>query len=910
MAIPKPNHSLAILVILLAVSGTSSQRQCNPACKAKEPFSCDSILTFNRTGFPLNFTFGVSTSAYQIEGSAHRALNSWDYFTHRYPEKVRDRSSGDLACDSYHLYTEDVEMLKRLNVQAYRFSIAWSRVLPRYGDGSNPPGRCTSCELGGDSGTEPYVVAHHQLLAHAEAVSLYRKRYQKFQGGKIGTTLIGTWFTPLNETSSLDKAAAKRAFDFTVGWFLDPLVYGDYPKTMKEIIGARLPIFTPRESKLVKGSLDFLGLDYYFTQYATDATTRPENPNVLTDPVVTLSYYNIDLLSFLLPQAASFVYYPPGFRSILNYIKEAYKNPLTYITENGFSDYGNLPIANALADTERIQCHCSHLSCLKCSIEDGCNVAGYFAWSLMDNYEFVEGYTLRFGMNWVNFTNPADRKEKDSGKWFSNSQNVCNPACKAKEPFKCDNSLTFNRTSFPKNFTFGAATSAYQIEGAAHRALNGWDYYTHRYPEKVPDRSSGDLACDSYDLYKEDVKLLKRMKVQAYRLSIAWSRVLPKGRLIGGIDENGIKYYNNLINELKANGIEPYVTIFHWDVPQTLEDKYGGFLSRRIVEDYTNYAELLFQRFGDRVKFWITLNQPYSLASKGYGDGSYPPGRCTGCEFGGNSGTEPYIVAHHQLLAHAKVVSLYRKRYQARGKIGTTLIGRWFTPLNGNSILDKAAAKRAFDFFVGWFLDPLVYGTYPKIMRQMVGNRLPKFTPQESKLVKGSLDFLGLNYYVTQYATDAPPSTQPNVLTDPRVALGCMSKKCCPYNSYIYAPSFVYYPPGFRQILNYIKNKYGNPLTYITENVADLDIGNLTLPDALADNGRIQNHCSHLSCLKCSIDDGCNVAGYFAWSLMDNYEFGNGYTLRFGLNWVNFSNPADRREKAYGKWFSKFIIKQ
>ncbi|RID62565.1 hypothetical protein BRARA_E01629 [Brassica rapa] len=152
-------------------------------------------------------------------------------------------------------------------------------------------------------------------------------------------------------------------------------------------------------------------------------------------------------------------------------------------------------------------------------------------------------------------------------------------------------------------------------------------------------------------------------------------------------------------------------------------------------EDYKKYAELLFQRFGDRVKFWITLNQPYSLASKGYGDGSYPPGRCTGCEFGGDSGIEPYIVGHNQLLAHAIAVALYRKRYQKLqgGKIGTTLIGRWFTPLNENSIRDTAAAKRAFKFFVGWFL---------------VGNRLPKFTPQESKLVKGSLDFLGLNYYV------------------------------------------------------------------------------------------------------------------------------------------------------------------
>ncbi|WZZ07747.1 hypothetical protein YC2023_093668 [Brassica napus] len=490
----------------------------------------------------------------------------------------------------------------------------------------------------------------------------------------------------------------------------------------------------------------------------------------------------------------------------------------------------------------------------------------------------------------------------------SNCQNACNPECKAKEPFNCDNSLTFNRTGFPKNFTFGAATSAYQIEGAAHRALNGWDYYTHRYPERVPDRSSGDVACDSYDLYKvrgyisEDVKLLKRLKVQAYRLSIAWSRVLPskyrntnirrffKGRLTGGVDENGIAYYNNLINELKANGIEPFVTIFHWDVPQTLEDEYGGFLSPRIVEDFKNYAELLFQRFGDRVKFWITLNQPYSLSSKGYGDGSYPPGRCTGCEFGGDSGTEPYIVTHHQLLAHAEAVSLYRKRYQKfqGGKIGTTLIGRWFAPLNETSDLDQAAARRAFQFFVGWFLDPLVYGEYPTIMRELVGDRLPKFTPQESDLVKGSLDFLGLNYYVTQYASDAspPPQTHPSVLTDPR------------------SPSFVYYPPGFRQILNHIKDNYQNPLTYITENGV-ADYGNLTVANALADNGRIQNHCSHLSCLKCSIEDGCNVAGYFAWSLMDNYEFGNGYTLRFGMNWVNFTNPADRREKDSGKWYSR-----
>ncbi|CAD5315237.1 unnamed protein product [Arabidopsis thaliana] len=362
-----------------------------------------------------------------------------------------------------------------------------------------------------------------------------------------------------------------------------------------------------------------------------------------------------------------------------------------------------------------------------------------------------------------------------------------------------------------KNFTFGAATSAYQVEGAAHRALNGWDYFTHRYPERVSDRSIGDLACNSYDLYKDDVKLLKRMNVQAYRFSIAWSRVLPS--------------------------IEPFVTIFHWDVPQDFRRRIWRLL-KPTYSDFKNYAELLFQRFGDRVKFWITLNQPYSLAVKGYGDGQYPPGRCTDCEFGGDSGTEPYIVGHHELLAHMEAVSLYRKRYQKfqGGKIGTTLIGRWFIPLNETNDLDKAAAKREFDFSVGWFLDPLVYATY----------RPP------------------------------PMPTQHSVLTDSGVTIGFERNGVS---------------IGVKASIN-----FGFELLMLIAN-------------ALADNGRIQFQCSHLSCLKCAIEDGCNVAGYFAWSLMDNYEFGNGYTLRFDMNWVNFTNPADRREKASGKWFSRFIAK-
>ncbi|CAL9226376.1 unnamed protein product [Arabidopsis halleri] len=212
--------------------------------------------------------------------------------------------------------------------------------------------------------------------------------------------------------------AARREIDFIVGWFLDPLVYGDYPKIMKDTLGERLPRFTLLESQLVKGSIDFLGLNYYFTQYATDSLQPISTPpNIQTDPRANISFSRGGVLIGV--QSANFVYYPPGLRQILNYIKDNYANPLTYITENGFSTFGNLTLAEALADQGRIESHCSHLSCLKCAIEDGCNIAGYFPWSSMDNYEFSSGYTIRFGLNYVNFTNPADRREKDSAKWYS-----------------------------------------------------------------------------------------------------------------------------------------------------------------------------------------------------------------------------------------------------------------------------------------------------------------------------------------------------------------------------------------------------------------------------------------------------------------------------------------------------------
>uniref|UniRef100_A0A0R0HPQ5 Beta-glucosidase n=1 Tax=Glycine max TaxID=3847 RepID=A0A0R0HPQ5_SOYBN len=293
---------------------------------------------------------------------------------------------------------------------------------------------------------------------------------------------------------------------------------------------------------------------------------------------------------------------------------------------------------------------------------------------------------------------------------------------------------SLNRTSFPPGFIFGTASSAYQYEGAANEGGRGpstWDAYSHKYPEKISDRSNGDVAVDQYHRYKEDVGIMKYMNTDAYRFSISWSRILPKGKISAGINQEGIKYYNNLINELLANDLLPFVTLFHWDLPQALQDDYGGFLSPHIINDFQDYAKLCFKEFGDRVKHWITFNEPWSYSM----------------------GSEPYLSSHYQLLAHAAAVKIYKTNYQAsqNGLIGITLNCHWFIPFS-NDTLDHQAALRALDFMFGWFMQPLTTGNYPETMQSLLGSRLPNFTEEQSKLLIGSFDFVGLNYYTTNYA--------------------------------------------------------------------------------------------------------------------------------------------------------------
>ncbi|CAL4929768.1 unnamed protein product [Urochloa decumbens] len=473
------------------------------------------------------------------------------------------------------------------------------------------------------------------------------------------------------------------------------------------------------------------------------------------------------------------------------------------------------------------------------------------------------------------------------------------------------------RGSFPQGFVFGTASSAYQYEGAVKedgRGKTTWDTFAHTFG-KVADFSNADVAVDHYHRFEEDIQLMADMGMDAYRFSISWSRILPNG--IGQVNQAGIDHYNKLIDALLAKGIEPYVTLYHWDLPQALEDRYNGWLDRQIVNDFAAYAEICFKAFGDRVKHWITLNEPHTVAIQGYDDGLQAPGRCSlllhlYCK-AGNSGTEPYIVAHNFILAHATVSDVYRRNYKAtqNGELGIAFDVMWFEPMT-NTTLDIEAAKRGQEFQLGWFADPFFFGDYPASMRSRVGDRLPKFTADESALVKGALDFVGINHYTTYYtkhnSTNIIGRLLHNTLADTgTISLPFRNGKAIGDR----ANSIWLYivPSGMRSLMNYVKDRYNSPPIYITEN--GMDDGNspfTSLKDALKDSKRIKYHNDYLTNLAASIkEDGCDVRGYFAWSLLDNWEWTAGYSSRFGLYFVDYKDNLKRYPKSSVQWFKTLL---
>uniref|UniRef100_A0A8C7Y7S1 Lactase n=1 Tax=Oryzias sinensis TaxID=183150 RepID=A0A8C7Y7S1_9TELE len=514
---------------------------------------------------------------------------------------------------------------------------------------------------------------------------------------------------------------------------------------------------------------------------------------------------------------------------------------------------------------------------------DGVKVKGYIATSLLDSFEWLHGYIYAFGLHYVDFNDPnRPRTPKFSAHYYY--QVMKNNGF----PETAEFGKLWGR--FAEGFMWSTATASYQIEGAWRadgKGISIWDKFTHT-PGKVLNNDNGDIACDSYNKLEVDIGLLKQLKVTHYRMSISWPRVLPDGT-INNINEAGVDYYHRVIDALLAANIQPQVTLYHWDLPQAIEDQ-GGWLSDIVVDRFRDYADFLFSRFGQKVKFWITINEPYIIALLGYGYGSFAPG------ISHDPGSLHYVAGHNVIKAHAEAWHVYNDKYRAeqKGRISITLNSDWAEPRNPYKQEDIDAAKRYMDFFLGWFANPIFKGDYNEPMKRIIRerslaaglekSRLPEFTPAEIERIKGTHDFFGLNHYTSVLAFSVDFGDTQNYDADRGVAVISDRTWLESGSNWLRIA-----PLGFRKLLKYIKEEYGDPPILVTEN-------------GVSENGPVDLNDEHRSffyenyineALKANMTDGANVIGYTAWSLMDNLEWASGYGERFGLFYVNHTN-ADR----------------
>ena len=418
---------------------------------------------------------------------------------------------------------------------------------------------------------------------------------------------------------------------------------------------------------------------------------------------------------------------------------------------------------------------------------------------------------------------------------------------------------------FPSEFLWGCATSAYQIEGSPLADGAGpsiWQRFCHT-PGLVRDGDTGDIACDHYRRSLEDVALMRRLGLTAYRFSIAWGRLLPQGR--GGVNTAGLDFYDRLVDALLANGIEPMVTLYHWDLPATLDDL-GGWLNPDIPKWFAEYAAIAFRRLDDRVKLWATLNEPWVVADGGYLHGVLAPGH--------RNRFEPPIVTHQLLCAHGAAVQAYRS--EGRHRIGIVVNLEPKYPAS-DSAEDRAATERADAYMNRQYLDPLFHGRYPDEMSDIFGDAWPRWPQEELDAIRQPIDFLGVNYYTRSVV---------------RADAGAWLLRAAPVRqkqATYTETGWEVFARGLTDTLVRVKERYGNPPLYVTENGAAFFDPPTVEGDRLADPLRVDYLQRHVEAVHAAIAAGVDVRGYFAWSLLDNFEWSLGYSKRFGIVHVDFA---------------------
>jgi beta-glucosidase len=441
----------------------------------------------------------------------------------------------------------------------------------------------------------------------------------------------------------------------------------------------------------------------------------------------------------------------------------------------------------------------------------------------------------------------------------------------------------FMPAPFPADFLWGAATSAYQIEGSpladgAGRSV--WHEFTHT-PGRIHCNQTGDTACDHYHRYRDDVALMRELGLNAYRFSVSWSRVLPEGR--GRINQRGLDFYQHLVDALLEQGIQPMLTLCHGDWPTAL-DRLGGWLNPDSAHWFADYAQVLFRALDDRVKLWVTLNDPGAIVDGGYVQGVLPPGLR-------NLYAAP-VAAHHLLRAHAATVQAYRA--EGRHQIGLAVNLEPKYPAT-ETVEDLNATMRADAYSNRYFLDPVLLGNYPPELAEIFGAAWPRFTDADLALIHQPIDFIGVNYYRRQVVRhDA--SIWP-------LAVGGVRQEQQTHT----ALDWEVYPQGLTDILQWVASRYGSVPLYITENGAAF----YDPPQAdgeVEDSLRRRYLRDHLQAAQAAIANGVNLRGYFAWSLLDGFEWISGYAQRFGLIHVDYATQR-RTLKTSARFYAEFIRK-
>lgn len=435
---------------------------------------------------------------------------------------------------------------------------------------------------------------------------------------------------------------------------------------------------------------------------------------------------------------------------------------------------------------------------------------------------------------------------------------------------------------FPSGFLWGAATSAYQIEGSPLADGAGqsiWHRFAHT-PGKTANGETGDIACDHYNRWREDVEIMRALGLKAYRFSVSWSRIFPEGK--GRVNEGGLDHYERLVDALLDAGIEPLITLYHWDLPAAL-DNLGGWLNRDIAGWFADYGTALFRRLDGRVTKWTTLNEPWVVTDGGYLFGALAPGHA--------NLFEAPIASHNLMRAHGAAVDAYRAA--GAHEIGLVVNIEPKYPASAGAD-DLAAVRRADAYMNRQYLDPALLGAYPGEMREIFGEAWPEWPSADFDLIRRKIDFIGVNYYtrsITRHAPDKPPVRADRVLN--------------PHATYT-ETSWEVFPQGLLDTLLWVKERYGNPPLYITENGAAFFDPPKAIGGRVPDPLRVDYLNLHLKAVHGAIARGVDIRGYMVWSLLDNLEWSLGFSKRFGIVHVDFET-LQRTLKDSARYYARIV---